>query len=143
MHEHASARFLQGAHVVEGDGGDAAGLRAKPLPRLFDFRQVVSHHVNPPMHKDAVDDLRRIVALRVAAHEVGHQVAGQRTVGEMGQVQVGEKIHKTTSFKYERAGGNTDVALNGASVAEWHAVWPRAAPLPPVRHSVAAWRHSE
>ena len=95
------------------------------------------------MHKDAVDDLRRIVALRVAAHEVGHQVAGQRTVGEMGQVQVGEKIHKTTSFKYERAGGNTDVALNAASVAEWHAVWPRAAPLPTVRHSVAAWRHSE
>ncbi|MBO2025530.1 hypothetical protein J4733_08560 [Klebsiella pneumoniae] len=43
-------------------------------------------------------------------------------------MQVGEKIHKTTSFKYERAGGNTDVALNGASVAEWHAVWPRAAP---------------
>ena len=46
-------------------------------------------------------------------------------------------------FMHERAGGNTDVALNGASVAEWHAVWPRAAPLPPVRHSVAAWRHSE
>ncbi len=95
------------------------------------------------MHKDAVDDLRRIVALRVAAHEVGHQVAGQRTVGEMGQVQVGEKIHKTTSFKYERAGGNTDVALNAASVAEWHAVLAARAPLPTVRHSVAAWRHSE
>ena len=95
------------------------------------------------MHIDAVDDLRRIVALRVAAHEVGHQVAGQRTVGEMGQVQVGEKIHKTTSFKYERAGGITDVALNGASVSAWHAAWLRAAPLPPVRHSVAAWRHSE
>ncbi|UMX91536.1 hypothetical protein MJ579_06520 [Klebsiella pneumoniae] len=67
------------------------------------------------MRLDAVDDLRRMaVALRVAAHEVGHQVAGQRTVGEMGQ-QVGEKNLKTTSFKYERAGGATDVALNAAS----------------------------
>ena len=45
------------------------------------------------MHIDAIDDRRRIVALRVAAHKVGHQIAGQRTVGEMGQVQVGEKIH--------------------------------------------------
>ncbi|CEL86843.1 hypothetical protein KVR801_360145 [Klebsiella variicola] len=130
-------------HDIEGDGGDATGLRAKPLPRLFDFRQVVSHHVNPAMHIDAVDDLRRIVALRVAAHKIGHQVAGQRAVGEMGEMQVGEKIHKTTSFKYERAGGISDVALNGASVSAWHAAWLRAAPLPPVRHSVAAWRHSE
>ncbi len=134
-------------HDVEGDRGDAAGLRAKPLPRLFDFRKVVSQHVNPPMHIDAVNNLRRIVALRVAAHKVGHQIAGQRTVGEMGQCRWARKFIVTTSFKYFLAGRVSGVALrvalNGSPGARMACCLAARGPLPPVMHSAAAWRHSE
>ena len=80
-------------HHVKGDWRDPARLGTKPLAGLFHLRQVVGHHVDAAMQMNTVNDGGRIVLLRVAAHKIGQQIARQRAVGEVCEMQVSEKIH--------------------------------------------------
>jgi len=71
-------------------------FRTEPAARLFDFRQVVGQYVDTTVHMDAGNYLRRIVFIRIAANKIGQQITGKRTVGEVCEVQVREKIHLST-----------------------------------------------
>jgi hypothetical protein len=63
-------------------------LRAESFTSDFDFRQVVSHHINTTMHINAIYYCWRVEILRVAANEVRQQVTRQRAVRQMCKVQV-------------------------------------------------------
>jgi hypothetical protein len=71
-------------HHIQRNGRHAAGLRAKPVARCFDFRQIIGHDIDAPVHKNTVDNVGRVVRLGIAANEICQKIAGQGTVGEMG-----------------------------------------------------------
>ncbi len=88
-------------HHVQRDRGYAAGFRAEPVARFTDFRQVIGEYIHAPVHVNSRHDIRRVKRVRFAAHKVRHQVAGQRTLRKMREVQMGEKIHNDP-FQKER-----------------------------------------
>lgn len=66
---------------------------AEPLSRLTNFRQVVGHDVNTPMHINTLYHVRRIMRCRVTADKIGQKITGKRAVGKVRQMQVSKKIH--------------------------------------------------
>lgn len=81
--------------------GPPGGFQAEPLFGLFYFGQIVGENIDPAVHKNALHDVGGIRLGRVAAHEVGQQIAGKGAVSEMGEVQVSEKIH---AIRYPKRG---------------------------------------
>ena len=81
-------------HHVQGNGRDPARFGAKPPFGFGDFGQVIRQDIDPAVHKDALYNVSRPVAGGVATNEIGQQITGQRTVGEMSKVQVCKKIHR-------------------------------------------------
>jgi hypothetical protein len=80
-------------HHVQRNGGDPARLRAKSGACGAYLRQAIRHGIYAAMHENARRHVGRPGVGGITAYKIGHQVAHKRAVGQIGKVQVCQKIH--------------------------------------------------
>jgi hypothetical protein len=80
-------------HNVQRNRCHAARFGAEPGFRFFNFGQIVGQNINPPVHKNPLNDVCGVILGGIAAYEIGKQIAGKGAVSEVSEMQVSEKIH--------------------------------------------------